>query len=48
MTLGSFLQMQQRWSANEKEAYAVYQAVLKFDLYLRRGKMGFYTVITNC
>ena len=27
--------MQQRWSATEKEAFAVYQSVLKFDLYLR-------------
>ena len=37
-TLGSFLEMQQRWSATEKEAYAIYQSVLKFDLYLRGAK----------
>ena len=27
--------MQQRWPATENEAYAVYQCILKFDLYLR-------------
>ena len=27
--------MQQRWCATEKEAFAVYQSVLKFDLYLK-------------
>ena len=27
--------MQQRWSATEKEIYAVHQSVLKFELYLR-------------
>ena len=37
-TSGSFSEMQQRWSATEKEAYAVYQSVLKFDIYLRRAK----------
>ena len=26
--------MQQRWSPTEKEAFAVYQSVLKFDFYL--------------
>ena len=35
---GSFSDMQQRWSATEKEVYAVYQSVLKFDLYLRGEK----------
>ena len=34
-TSGSFSEMQQRWSATEKEAYVVYQSVLKFDLHLR-------------
>ena len=29
--------MQQRWSATEKEAFVVYQSVLKFDLYLREA-----------
>ena len=33
-TSGSFSDMQQRWSATEKEALAVYQSVLKSDLYL--------------
>ena len=32
--LGSFSKMRQRWSATEKEAYAGYQSVLKFDLYI--------------
>ena len=32
---GSFYDTQQRWSSTEKEAFAVYQSVLKFDLYLR-------------
>ena len=31
----SFSEMQQRWSEPEKEAYAVYQSTLKFDVYLR-------------
>ena len=31
--------MQQRWSATEKEAFAVYQSVLKFDLYLTRAEL---------
>ena len=31
-TSGSFSKTQQRWSAKEKEAYAVHQSVLKFDL----------------
>ena len=35
----SFLEMQHKWSAIEKMAYAVYQSVLTFDLYLRE---------TNC
>ena len=35
---GSFSETQQRWSATEKEAYAVYQAVLKFKLYLSGAK----------
>ena len=30
--------MQQRLSVTEKEAFAVYQSVLKFDLYLRGAK----------
>ena len=34
-TLGSLSEMKQRWSASKKEAYAVYQSILKFDLYLR-------------
>ena len=37
-TLGTFLEMQQKWSATEKEAYAVYKSILKFDLYLRWAK----------
>ena len=37
-TLGTFLEMQQRWSATEKKAYAVYQSMLKFDLYFRGAK----------
>ena len=34
-TSGSFSDMQQRWSATEKEAIEVYQLVLKFNFYLR-------------
>ena len=34
-TSGSFFNMQQKWSANEKEAFAAHQSVIKFDLYLR-------------
>ena len=34
----SFSDMQQRWSATEKEAYAVYQSVIMFELYLRGAK----------
>ena len=34
-TSGSLSNMQQKWSATEREAFAVYQFVLKFDLYLR-------------
>ena len=30
--------MQQRWSATEKEAFAVYPSVQKFDLYLREAQ----------
>ena len=45
-TSGSFSEMQQRWSATEKEAYALYQSILKFDLYLE-GLVIFYTVTTN-
>ena len=41
-TSGSFSDMQQRCSATDKEAYAVYQSVLKFDLYLRRAECTFY------
>ena len=37
-TSSSFSEMQQRWSATKKEAYAVYQSVLKFNLYLRWAK----------
>ena len=36
-TSGSFSNMQQRWPATEKEAFAVYQSILKFDLYLREA-----------
>ena len=32
---GSFSNMLQRCSANEKEALTAYQSVLQFDLYLR-------------
>ena len=35
---GSLSEMQQRWPATKKEAYAVYQSILKFDLYLREAK----------
>ena len=45
-TSGSFSDMQQRWSATEKEALAVYQSVLKFDLFLR-GAECILTAITN-
>ena len=34
--------MQQRWSATEKEAFAVYQSVLNFDLYSRGAKCVLY------
>ena len=34
-TSGSFFNVQQRWSITEKEAFTVYQSILKFDLYLR-------------
>ena len=34
-TSGPFSNTQQRWSATEKEAFAVYQSVLKFYIYLR-------------
>ena len=34
-TSGSLSDMQQRWSVTEKEAFAVYQYVQKFDFYLR-------------
>ena len=37
-TSDSFPYMQQRWSVTEKEAFVVYQSVLKFDLYLRVAK----------
>ena len=37
-TSGSFLEMQQRWSSDKKEAYATYQSMLKFDFYLRWDK----------
>ena len=33
-TSGSFPDIQQRWCATEKEAFAIYQSFLKFDLYL--------------
>ena len=33
-TSGSISNMQQRWSATEKGAFAVHQSVLKLDLYL--------------
>ena len=32
---GLFSEMQQRWSATENEANAVYQSILKFDLVLK-------------
>ena len=32
-TSGSFPNMQQRWSATKKEAFAVYPSVFEFDLY---------------
>ena len=38
-TSGSFSKMQHRWSAKDKEVFAVYQSVLKFDLYLKRSTM---------
>ena len=34
-TSDSFCDTQQKWSATEKEAFAVFQSVMKFDLYLR-------------
>ena len=34
-TSGSFSEIQQRISATEKEAFAIYQSGLKFDIYLR-------------
>ena len=34
-TSDSFSDKQQRWSATEKEAFVVYQSILKFDLYLK-------------
>ena len=37
-TSGSFSDSQKRWSATEKEAFAVYQSVLKFDLYFREAQ----------
>ena len=37
-TSGSFSDMKERWSATEKEVFAIYQTVLKFDLYLRKAK----------
>ena len=37
-TSGLFSEMQQRWSATEKEMYAVHQYVLKFALNLRGAK----------
>ena len=37
-TLGQFSEMQWSWSATEKEAYAIYQSILNFDLYLRGAK----------
>ena len=43
-TSGSFSDMQQRWFATEKEAFVVYQPVIKFYLYLR-GRM--YTTLQS-
>ena len=40
-TSGSFINMQQLWSATKREVFAVYQSVLKFDLYLRGVKCVF-------
>ena len=37
-TSGSFSDMQQRGSATEKETFAVYTSILKFDLSLRRAE----------
>ena len=44
--LGSFTEMQQSCSAAKREPYAVYQSVLKCDLYLRQVNVC-YTVIIN-
>ena len=37
-TSGPSSNMQQRWSATEKEAFAGYQSVRKFDLYFIEAK----------
>ena len=41
-TSGSFLDMQQRWSATENEVFAAYQSVLKFDLHLGEANCVFH------
>ena len=34
-TSDSFSNTQQKWSITEKEAFAIYQSVMKFDFYLK-------------
>ena len=38
-TSGTFLDMQQRWSATEKEVFSIYKFILEFDLKPKSGKM---------
>ena len=45
-TSGSFSDIQQRWSATEKD-FAVYQSVLKF-YFVYEGQNVHYSVITDC
>ena len=37
-TSGSFSNMQQGWSSTEEEVFAIYQSVLRIDLYLRTAQ----------
>ena len=37
LTSGSFSNTHQKWSATDKKAFAVYQSVWKFNLYLKRS-----------
>ena len=37
-TSGSFADTQLKWSATEKEVFAVYQSVLNYELHLRRSE----------